>query len=194
MILLTALIAGLGAGLLRAWWNKRAYQSIRLKNWWLVILAFFPQLIAFQWKVTSPRFPDSLAPLALVSTQALLLAFVWFNRSEPRVWIMGTGLILNFLVIVLNGGLMPISPETVSKLLPNISDTLWHVGERLGTGKDIVLTTNSTRLWFLSDRFMLPSWLNYRVAFSLGDIFISIGTFWLLWSLGGPQKPEENIA
>jgi hypothetical protein len=191
LILLIALVAGLTAGWLRAWWNKRALQAIRLKYWWLVILAFIPQLVAFQWKVTSSNFSDAWAPAALVSSQVVLLVFVWFNRRDPRVWVLGIGLLLNFLVTVLNGGLMPISPETVQKLIPNAPSGAWHIGERLGTGKDIVLPSLSTRLWYLSDRFLLPSWLQYRVAFSLGDVFIAIGAFWLLWSLGGPLKTKE---
>lgn len=193
MILLIALVAGLTAGWLRAWRNKRAFQAIHLRYGWLVILAFIPQLVAFQWKVTSSSFPDAWAPVALVSSQVILLVFVWFNRRDPRVWVLGFGLLLNFLVIVLNGGLMPISPETVQKLIPNAPSGSWHIGEQLGTGKDIVLPSLSTRLWYLSDRFLLPAWLHYQVAFSLGDLFIAIGAFWLLWSLGGPLKPKELL-
>jgi hypothetical protein len=191
LILLIALIAGLLAGWLRALWNKRAFQSIRLKYWWLVILAFIPQLVAFQWKVTNASFPDTWAPAALVSSQVILLVFVWFNRRDRRVWALGCGLLLNFLVIVLNGGLMPISPETVQTLIPNAPSGSWQIGDRLGTGKDIVLPVLSTRLWFLSDRFLSPAWFNYQVAFSAGDVLIAIGAFWLLWSLGGPLKLKE---
>jgi hypothetical protein len=48
-----------------------------------------------------------------------------------------------------------------------------------------VLTEAQTRLSILSDRFLFPQWFLYRVAFSIGDVFISIGIIWLLWSLGG---------
>jgi len=45
-------------------------------------------------------------------------------------------------------------------------------------------------MWFLSDRFMLPGWLQYPVAFSLGDVFIALGIVWLLWTLGGKAKEK----
>ena len=77
---------------------------------------------------------------------------------------------LNLFVILLNGGMMPISPETIQHLYPNASPGAWQIGQRLGVGKDIVLTISETRLWFLSDRFTLPDWIPYRVAFSLGDV------------------------
>jgi hypothetical protein len=43
---------------------------------------------------------------------------------------------------------------------------------------------------FLSDYYTLPDWLHYPVAFSLGDVLIAVGAFWLLWSLGGPRKEK----
>ena len=191
MILLTAVIAGLIAALVRVRIGQRQLQALRLKLEWLVVLSFVPQLLAFHLPATAERMPDSWAPLILVSTQFLLLVFFWVNRKAPGFWILGLGLGLNFLVIVLNQGLMPINPETVARLVPNAPEGAWQVGERMGYSKDIVLTVAESKLWLLSDRMMLPDWIPYRVAFSIGDIFIAIGAFWLLWSLGGSEK-EDN--
>ncbi len=193
MILLTAIIAGLLAGFIRATWNKRKLSPLPLKSEWLVFVAFLPQLIAFQLPATRTRLSDDLVRVALVSSQLLLLVFAWLNRKAPGSWFLGAGLALNFLVIVLNGGLMPISPEIVSKYLPNAPAGTWTIGERLGATKDIVLNISETRFWWLSDRFTLPDWINYPVAFSFGDILIWIGAFWLFWSLGAAQTSlQEN--
>ena len=86
---------------------------------------------------------------------------------------------------------MPISHKTITRLLPDASESLLQTGQRLGTGKDIVLNEKDTVLPFLSDRFVTPQWLNYPVAFSLGDILISVGVIWLLWSMGGPQIQKK---
>ena len=66
-------------------------------------------------------------------------------------------------------------------------------GERVGSGKDIVLETSRTRLWWLADRFLLPGWFPYSVAFSLGDLLIAFGTFGFFWSLGSPGESYPKL-
>jgi hypothetical protein len=191
MILVAGIVAGLAAGLLRAKLNNLLYQPPQLRCWWLVLIAYVPQFLVFQFAPTSQSIPDSVAPYALVGSHMILILFFWFNRQQPGFWFLGAGLILNFLVIILNGGMMPISPETINQLSPDPSFN-FAVGERLGNQKDIILLTSQTRLWFLSDIFTLPEWTTLRVAFSFGDILITLGAFWLFWSLGKPQKIFTN--
>ena len=185
MILLIAVILGLIAGWARARRGGRSYEAVHLRLEWLVFLAFIPQLLAFHLPGTSQQFPDRWVPVVLVGTQALLLVFAWVNRKQPGFWALGLGLFLNFTIIALNNGWMPISTETVQQLAPHAPAGLFQVGQRLGSSKDLILASGSIHLGFLADRFTLPQWFPYRVAFSLGDIFISVGAFWILWSLGG---------
>lgn len=191
MILLWAVALGFFAGLTRAVVAKRRYQPPALHHLWLVIVAYIPQLIAFVLPLTRKGFPDPWVPAFLVSSQLLLLVFAGLNIRASGMWLLGLGLALNFLVIILNGGMMPISPETVNRLLPGVSPDLWHTGMRLGTGKDVILQQGATQLWFLSDRFVLPLIRN-RVAFSIGDVLIALGAIWILWSAGGPGQQEQR--
>jgi len=125
--------------------------------------------------------------------QVILLVFCYLNRKSPGFIFLALGTLLNLAVMLLNGGLMPMSPETILKLNPQASPDNWSLGERLGNSKNIALTEEMTLLSILSDRFIFPDWLPYRVAFSLGDVVLSIGAFWLLWSLGGvPRNYKEN--
>lgn len=193
MILVLAVLAGLIAGLLRAALTGQSLQTPALRLAWLVPVAFLPQYLAFGLGVTRRLIPDSLAILFLVGSQLLLLAFAWANRGIPGFRLLGAGLLFNLSVILLNGGLMPISPESVTRLVPDAPEGAWQVGERLAKGKDVVLPVAQMRLAWLSDRFFLPNWIPYRVVFSFGDILVAIGAFWLLWRLGGLKNPSRLV-
>lgn len=184
MVLLVAVFIGLVAGFLRAFIGRQPYRIYDLKWPWLVLVAFIPQYFAFFNLKTRTSISNNLASILLVGSLIFLLAFSIFNIHKMSFWPIVLGFFLNFLVILLNGGFMPISPSTILKLIPGQTDS-WTIGQRLGYGKDIVLTPEMTKLGFLSDRFLLPPIGNLRVAFSLGDVFIALGVIWLLWSLGG---------
>jgi hypothetical protein len=190
MILLPAIVAGLLAGLARARRGNGSLRSPDLRLMWLVPIAFLPQWLAFDLPATRRLTTDKSAAVAMVSSQALLLIFAWLNRNQPGFWALGTGLALNLSVITLNRGLMPISPEVVAELLPDIPADDWQVGERVGW--NIVLRVTDTRLWWLSDHLLLPAWFPYRKALSVGDLLIATGAFWYLWALGAPKREEEK--
>ena len=172
--------------------GRRPYQLPELRWAWLVLLAFIPQFFAFVLPATRASFPTSWIPVVLIGSQSLLLIFSIVNIRRPGFWLLGLGLALNLLVILLNGGMMPISPETIQHLYPDAPFGAWQMGQRLGVGKDIVLPAAETRLWVLSDHFSLPDWVSYKVAFSLGDVLISAGAFWLLLTFGGRSNIKEK--
>jgi len=88
------------------------------------------------------------------------------------------GAALNFIVMAANGGFMPISFETADRLTQiNLLD--YPAGTLFGA-KDILLPPEQTRFEWLADRYLPPPWLPYQFAFSLGDVFIAAGAFWLL--------------
>jgi len=192
MILLCAVIIGLTAGLVRAQIRKRKYHPLVLHQWWLVFLAVVPQLFAFSFPATQSHFNSFWARFILIASQLILLAFIWRNRRELPLWIVGTGLALNLLVIVINGGWMPMSPETLVKIRPDLANETLLTGVRVGFGKDFLLDPTSTHLWFLSDIFVLPAWFPYRVAFSLGDILVALGIIGLFYAQGDEITNEEG--
>jgi len=192
MILLCAVIIGLAAGLLRAQIGKRSYRPLVVNQWWLVFLAVIPQLFAFSIPATQSHFNSFWARIILISSQLILLLFIWFNRHELPILIVGAGLMLNLLVIAVNGGWMPMSPETLLKLRPNLAGESIFSGVRVGFGKDFLMNPSATHLWLLSDIFVLPAWFPYRVAFSLGDALVALGMIGVLYTQGSEKKVKEG--
>jgi hypothetical protein len=117
----------------------------------------------------------------------MLLVFVLLNIDQAGLMILGLGLVMNLVVIVTNGGLMPISPENAGLVAPQFPPETWQSGNRFGKTKDIILTRDSTRFYWLSDVFISPAWLPNRFVFSLGDVFVGLGAFWILW-IGGARN------
>ncbi len=187
MILLYAVVIGVLAGILRSRVAKAHFSIPPMRGEWLILVAIVPQVIVFFLPGVRRSIPREGAAAALVFSQALLLVFVWLNWRRAGFWLLGLGLILNLGVIVLNGGLMPISPQTVLKLAPDAPIEDLETGERIGGSKDVLLPESETRAALLSDRFVFPAWFPYRVAFSLGDGLIAIGVIWFFWQAGGAR-------
>jgi hypothetical protein len=183
VVLLTAVIAGLFVGVLRARGNRDKWQPPVLRYAWLVLVAFLPQLFAFYLPFTRSHVSDSLAAVCLVSSQIGLLLFCWLNRRSVGIPLLAAGLMLNLLAISTNGGLMPLGFDTAVRFLPaNVLQKL-QIGSRLSSSsKDILLPTAAIVFPWFADRFVSPAWLQYRFVFSLGDILVSLGAFWLLIS------------
>ena len=179
MILLAALVLGLAVGLGMARLHGQPYQLPDLRHLWLVFLAFLPQFAILYIPALREQVPDRWAGIFLTASQVFLLGFAWLNRKLPGMMVLLVGAALNFLVMTANGGFMPINPQTASRLVPQEVLEEIPIGSRFGL-KDILLDPQDTRFEILADRFLPPAWSSYQVAFSLGDVFLAVGVFWLL--------------
>jgi hypothetical protein len=184
VILLLAVAVGAAAGLARALLSGNSFTAPALRGIGWAIAAFIPQFLVFFFSPLQGKINQTTASIVLIGSLLLLLVFAWQNRGQRAFYLMGLGLVLNLAAIGLNGGLMPISPVTVSQLYPEDQLNGVEVGSQLGYTKDVVLPVEQTRAELLADRFLLPDWSPIPVAFSIGDVFIAIGAFWLLWQCG----------
>lgn len=192
MVLLLAVAAGFLSGLLRSWLNKTPFSLPALTGLWWVPAAVFPQLLIFHLPFTANWFSTSWARLVLVGSLLTLLVFVSLNWMYTGVRIFGIGLVLNLIVILLNGGLMPLAPQTAAALFPEAPPEIWQVGSRPGRSKNILLPSSEAVLPWLGDTLLLPAWFPWTRALSPGDLLIALGVFWLLSIEHSPLDDNQS--
>jgi hypothetical protein len=187
MILLLAFGLAVAWGLLRGG-QLSQLKFLPLQGIWLALIAFTVQVLLVYASVPL-GLNGLIRVLILAFTYALLVGFVWLNRRLQCMWVLGAGLVANLIVILANGGYMPISYETLQAagLTRLVSSTA--SGTLVFGTKDILLTTAETRFWFLSDIFVVPPPLPLQSVFSLGDALIAVGMFrFIAHALGVPAR------
>lgn len=188
MILTLAVLVGFVASFIRHR-GQIAGQlaAIPLRSAWLALLAVGLQIPLLRAPFGPPEQVGVQQILFLLS-HLLLLAFVWRNRHLPAIWIAGLGVLCNLMVILANGGFMPITPETLVKINPGSSLNQWPTGFHYGYSKDVILLQGDTILWVLSDMLVLPPPFPWPTAFSLGDLLLAVGIIVLLQGPVGLPK------
>ena len=180
MILIVAVIVSTLIALLRGG-RLSKLGSLPFRNAWLALAAVALQYpLVFNLLGESAILGASLASLVMLASYALMIVVLWTNRQLAGIPLVGVGMLLNLLVMVLNGGWMPISPDALTRLGRMDRVTSFAGVAKVRGAKNVLLTPAETRLWWLSDIFVIPAPFPVPSAFSVGDILIAMGVFWLL--------------
>ncbi len=121
-------------------------------------------VVGFAMQFGSSFLPDTQRGVAvglLLGSYLPILLFAWLNRQAAGMWIVGVGILMNFSVIALNGG-MPVLIEAAE--LAGVSTT------DLASAAKYVPLDQTTRLAFLADIIPLPG-----AVVSLGDVLLAVG-------------------
>lgn len=173
-MLLDGLLVGLLIGWLRGGRLKRLgeqrWRGLELVVGAFVFQLFIPQIgraLGLGWRA---RFA------LLVASYLVLFVAVFLNRDRLDFRIIGVGILLNFVVIVANGG-MPVSLPMVERFTPV---DLRYVVEHQSV-LHIAMTT-ATKLRLLGDIVPFPVllWRPKWMVVSVGDIILSAGVIWLV--------------
>lgn len=149
----------------------RSLGQVSLRNSWMFILAFvveFGTLFAVSGGIEVVR--DFSLYLHTMSYLILFIAII-SNREHPAMWVLLLGAFLNFIVIFINGGAMPISIEGLQKA------GLENEAQLISAGSIITHQplTPATKLPFLTDVIILPPPYPFPKLLSIGDLIISLG-------------------
>ncbi|MEX2356574.1 MAG: DUF5317 domain-containing protein [Thermaerobacterales bacterium] len=149
--------------------------NVQFTAGWLIVGAF---LIRFSLGAVSSGPQDAawLSTAAQGAAYSALVAAVYLNRRLPGLPTLGIGLGLNGMVIMANGGRMPVDPAAIEAA--GRSDLI----EALAAGKSLThqLAVEGTQLFWLADIWTWPPPLPLAAVFSIGDVLIGIGGFVLI--------------
>jgi hypothetical protein len=140
--------------------------DIELRAWWLLIIA-----LALQ--IGTSFLPDEdwavgLGVAMVLTSYGLLMVLVLLNRTRTGMWLAGLGVLMNFTVIALNGG-MPVLAEA-AEVASGFTVT---VPDLTGSFKHKILD-ETTRITMLAD--VIPLRLgSIGQVLSLGDVFLALG-------------------
>jgi DHA3 family macrolide efflux protein-like MFS transporter len=184
------LIGGIALGLvlgLVAGGHLTNLAHVRLGRTWILCAAV---LIRFGTEILlNAGFPPAEAlriPL-LGGAYALLLIALWPNRTYPGISLAVIGILANAIVIVVNGGYMPIWEPSLrlAGLTPADVTSALHV--KLGGGLDANFLLH---LGPFGDVIPIPLPFVQNVA-SIGDVFLTLGLAFFLFA-GVVRVPEEE--
>ncbi|WP_407270529.1 DUF5317 domain-containing protein [Radiobacillus sp. PE A8.2] len=157
-------------GLLRK--GKLDWLSKPLFKWgWIFPVLLLVQVTVFYLQ-NSVQFIASISNYVFMAVYIIGLFFLWINRDHLGLNIIMAGVFLNFLVMIVNGGRMPVSEEASIILDPVYIDTI-----KQGLYAKHALITESTNLAFLGDIIPITDPYPKSQVISIGDVIMNIGIF-----------------
>lgn len=149
----------------------------------LLIIQFV--IYAFQNKF---EFLITISGYLFIAVYLCGLYFLWLNRQHYGFLLIFAGVFLNFLVMALNGGRMPVSLEAAMILDPYYIDVL-----KSGVYAKHSLLTESTKLAFLGDVIPITDPYPKSQVISIGDVFMNIGVFFFIQHLMLSHKVSNDF-
>jgi hypothetical protein len=142
---------------------------VRIRYWWAILLSAALHRLPFAL-LPGEAFLD-LKRACMVLSYLLLFWALSANLNFRSMRLMAAGTLLNFIAIIANGCMMPVSPEARELAQMTALDPS-RFGMVLPEGSGIYLPIDQTNLWFFTD--IIPAHYLGGV-FSAGDILIIFG-------------------
>ncbi|WP_027410316.1 DUF5317 domain-containing protein [Anoxybacteroides tepidamans] len=151
--------------------SLKGLANMKLRGGWLfpILLGIEIFIFILQNKIeVVARFSNGL----FLAIYVIGLVFLWLNRHQPGFIVIFAGVLLNFVVMSLNGGRMPVSLEAAQFLGHEYIEAL-----KAGVyGKHEAITA-STWLPFLGDIIPLSPPYPRQQVISIGDVIMNVGAF-----------------
>lgn len=157
--------------------NLKSLASLKLKSGWVFPLLLLIQIVVFHFQNDIPILGKASGYIFILVYIAGLF-FLAVNRHYKGFVLIFIGVFLNFLVMAVNGGRMPVSMEAAVILDPGYLEAI----KAELYAKHAVLNS-STNLGFLGDIIPLADPYPKNQVISIGDVLMNIGIFMFIQQL-----------
>ena len=162
--------------------------QISLKRTELIVLACLIQGGIIFLGSRNIKFVLDYSSYMIIFSYIVLLLAVWYNKDLKGMNFIALGIIFNFIVIVANGGHMPVLLSSLYKA--GLNDFALVLKE--GTYVTHTLITEKTLFGFLADVIPLPSPFPDPSVVSVGDFLMFYGVFSLIQNAMVKKQNSED--
>lgn len=177
MLYILAIVLGIVLGVL-AGGRAANLLDIKFRKVWIVLIAFSIQILSQVLGYLGISFFLDRSIIIQGIIYCLMLTWFWLNRQYVGLCLIGAGCILNTVVIMANGGRMPVNYNLISASKASAAADII----KSGLDSKHVIIDQGTRLTFLADIIHLPGFLGFMMqVVSIGDIVVVAGLFWVIY-------------
>ncbi|MCG8540476.1 MAG: DUF5317 domain-containing protein [Clostridia bacterium] len=171
---LEAIVLGIIIGLVRNG-SITNIGIMKIRGWYLVILAFFLQIATLIFDNLS--FFKSYGRYFYIASVLLIILTLIINLDKKGMWIILTGALLNFIAILMNQWKMPIDFEGLRLA------GLGHMVDKIISGEIVnYVALEKVVNWtkHLGKYIVIPRPYLMAKVISIGDIFMSLGIIFFI--------------
>ena len=163
--------------------------QISFKKVELLVLACLIQVVLVFFGSRKLEFILNYSSYTMILSYIILIIAVCYNRALKGMNIIFLGIIFNFIVIILNGGHMPVLLSSLYKA------RLYDLAQMLKEGSYAThtLITENTLFKFLADVIPLPSPTPDPSVVSAGDFLMFFGIFSLIQNAMLEKKQDSAV-
>lgn len=193
MLYVVAIFAALLIGFVvnRIKGRRTNFGNVKFTKAWLILPSVLLQFISSAAEMKGYKFGTAATLTINGAVYVFVFLVIWFNRRYIGLWFLGIGGLLNAIVMMFNGGRMPVDTSRLG------NEAYMEQAKQLilnGADNKHVAIDSATKIPALADIYSLPGVLGFGMPLiSIGDIIISIGLFLLFMQIVLKSEKIENI-
>lgn len=149
------------------------------------IVRYLPRIPFISDINIKPLPENSLSPIFFIISYILIISGICFNLKYKFFIVALIGIIMNFLVVIANGGFMPVNHVALKIAEYPLSEIVGNLID-----PNHIISDANTKLMFLGDFIPLTKPYPVNKILSIGDIVMSFGVFGFIFTK--MKSKEEN--